>query len=348
MQNLGKREAILMQATHDLSMEDIRQKVLVVFRNVSRNMPPQKYKVTFELDWDPLSFVEEQHFSGRPDVALESAITLTGSEKDAQATTAWAYLAQTWPATGEYVMQLVADIVRSNAGDHGCKYNFPDGTEIKARIHKGKKFIVTAVGSGDSLAEIGQQFAWLGAALRSSPFGTGIAACSPFIQSIHLKKTVSQAQAASQPVLPVEITFMIDFEMAKPAEREEAPGWHNLFRNPVMVNGYPIPIKYGYGLEMPLDMMARLIGAERATEEDGKVFLEGVSMMSMAVKRIVVNGEARALIIWHYFYDSEGGVVSYLDSLEYLPEDVDHISLPQLETARHVVGWCTELLEPDW
>jgi hypothetical protein len=348
MHNLG-REAILMQAVPDL-MGDIRHKVLFVFHKVSRNTPPQKYKATFELDWDPLSFVEEQQqrFPERPDVVLERAITLIGTAKDAQAITAWAYLAQTWPATGEYMMQLVADVVRNNAGDHGCKYNFPDGTEIEARFHEGKKSIITAVGTGDSLAEIGQQLAWLGAALRSSPFGTGIATCSPLIRKIRLEKTVPKAQAAPQPVLPVDIFFMIDFKMAKPAKREEAPGWHNLFGNAVMVTGYPIPIKHGHGLEMSLNVMAELIGAEEATEHDGRAFLEGDSMMSMAVKRIVVNGQARALIIWHYFYDREGGVVSYLDSLESLPDDADDISLPQLETARHVVVWCTEMLEPEW
>src|SRR5262249_46600576 len=41
--------------------------------------------------------------------------------------------------------------------------NLPDGTELDAWI-EGSKFIITAVWTGDSLAEIGQQFAWLGAA----------------------------------------------------------------------------------------------------------------------------------------------------------------------------------------
>jgi hypothetical protein len=188
--------------------------------------------------------------------------------------------------------------------------NLPDGTEVEARI-EGNKFIVTTVGTGDSLAEIGQQFAWLGAALRSSPFEAGVATCSPFIRSTRLENTASQAQAP-QPMSLVEIFCVIDFEMNEPATGEEAPPgqcWHNMFRNPIMVSGYPILTKheYGLGLEMPLNMVAGLAGSERANQFDGKVFIKGFSTMLTAVK-ITTD-----LLIWHYFYNSEGERISYLD-----------------------------------
>jgi hypothetical protein len=117
MQNLG-REAILTRATPDL-MEDIRRKVLCAL--------PSSHKVsnkaTFELDWDPLSFVKEQQYTESPDKALERAITYTGSLNNAQAIATGEYLTQTWPATGKKVMRLVTDVIRNTADHHvSCKY----------------------------------------------------------------------------------------------------------------------------------------------------------------------------------------------------------------------------------
>lgn len=49
------------------------------------------------------------------------------------------------------------------------------------------KLIVEATGTVFSLVEVGEQFAWLGAALRSSPWESGVAYCSPFITDIHIE-----------------------------------------------------------------------------------------------------------------------------------------------------------------
>ncbi len=115
-----QREATLSRATPDL-MDNIREIILGAlpsYRKVSRKAPSQEYKATFELDWNPLSFVKEQQYRESPDEALERAITLTGSANDAQALTTMAYLSQTWPATGEYVMRLVKNVARNTIDHH--------------------------------------------------------------------------------------------------------------------------------------------------------------------------------------------------------------------------------------
>jgi len=216
--------------------------------------------------------------------------------------------------------------------------NLPDGTGVEARID-GSKFIVTAVGTGDSLAEIGQQFGWLGAALRSSRFEAGVATCSPFVRSTRLENTASPAQPC-EPMPLFEIFCVIDFEMNEPATSGEGgPGqcWHNMFRNPVIVSGYPILTKHEreLGLEMPLNMIAGLAGSERANKFNGKVFIKGFSTMLIATKI------TRDLLIWHYLYNSEGERISYFD---HTLRSVDDISLLQLDTARHVVGWCSDCM----
>jgi hypothetical protein len=118
-------EANLTRATPDL-MEGIRGEILGALpssHKVSRNAPSQVYKARFELDWDPLSFVEQQQYIERSDKALERAITITGCANDAQSLTTREYLCQTWPATGGHVMRLVTDVVR-NITDHyvACEY----------------------------------------------------------------------------------------------------------------------------------------------------------------------------------------------------------------------------------
>lgn len=111
-----QREATLTRAAPDL-MENIKEEVLGALSSphrVSRNALSQQYKATFELAWDPLSFVREQQYTETPEEALESAITLTGAANDAQAMTTREYLCQTWPATGKHLMQLVTDVVRNS------------------------------------------------------------------------------------------------------------------------------------------------------------------------------------------------------------------------------------------
>lgn len=105
-----------------------------------------------------------------------------------------------------------------------------------------------------------------------------------------------------------------------------------MFRNPVLVTGYPILTKSaGLGLELPLDMMAELAGADRAVEFDGKVFVKGFSTMLIATKHV------QDLLVWHYHYKSRGARISYLD---HNITTSDGINLFQLQNARHVVGWC--------
>jgi hypothetical protein len=350
-----RSEATLARGNPDL-MESIRETIFSALpssQKISRKEPSQAYKATFELDWDPLHFVREQQYTESPEEALERAITLTGRSSNAQALTTKVYLCQTWPTTGKQVMRLVNDVVRRPEGHIvNCEYmpcfrcfnvdslaTLPDGTEISARISgnevSGRKFIVTAIGTADSIAEVGQQFAWLGAALRSSPFESGVALCSPFVRNTRLGNTGTLDQP-SDPTQLVEILCNIDFEINDRVINGEAwPGqcWHSMFRNPVMVEGYPILAKHveGLGVEMPLNMIARLADTERANEFDSKIFIKGFSAMLIATRI------TRDLMVWHYLYNRTGEKISYLDHSFQISDD---ISLLELDTSRHIVGWC--------
>jgi hypothetical protein len=110
-----QRELALTRAETDV-MEDIKKNILSALpssHKVSRKSPSTEYRATFELDWDPLSFVKEQGYVERGEDALERAITLTGTSNNAQALSSREYLSQTWPTTGKYVMGLVSQLVRT-------------------------------------------------------------------------------------------------------------------------------------------------------------------------------------------------------------------------------------------
>lgn len=120
------RREILLTPAEPNCMDTIRRKIiesLPKFHKFSRKQSTEAYKITFGIEWDPLAFIREQGYREVPDKAIEIAITLTGSAKDAQALSCAQYLCQTWPLAGEHIIQLVKDVVRSRPGHrHTCKF----------------------------------------------------------------------------------------------------------------------------------------------------------------------------------------------------------------------------------
>ncbi|KAI9764589.1 MAG: hypothetical protein M1840_008318 [Geoglossum simile] len=319
------RREFLLSPAEPNSMEDIRRQIICSLpssHKVSRKKSAEAYRMTFRVEWDPLAFVKEQEYREELDEVVEIAITLTGSAKDAQALTCAQYLCQTWPSIGRHTIRLVKEVVRGGPGHrHTC--GLPDGTQLDAWIHE-SRFMVEAFGTGDSVAEIGQQLAWLGAALRSSPYEFGVAYCTPFISDICVSNALPPVFG---PEPRSDILCKIDFTIQGREERFEPSNgqcWHNMFRNPVVIKGYPIPHRSetDTGLEIPLNVMA------------GKVFIKGFSTMLVPTKQ---SGD---LLIWHLLYNKDGDRISYLDNT--VPH-VENISVFDLEKARHVLGWCSEV-----
>ncbi|KAI0400201.1 hypothetical protein F4802DRAFT_507666 [Xylaria palmicola] len=330
-----QREATLAHGENDL-MEQIRTKILKALPSphLSRKAPSREHVATFKLDWDPVSFLKEQGYSQPSWKAFERAITLTGSMDGAQALTTVDYVSQVWPTTGKHTIELLTDAIRNTTG-YSASLDLQDGGRLTARIESGKT-VVTVTCITPIIVEVGQQLVWLGAALRSSPFETGVAICSSSID-------VTAQDGGSGRQTAAGIFCAISFETQLPPTTPNKPQgqcWHNMFRNPVIVQGYPILLKReaGLGLEMPLDMMATLIGSNQLTDFDGRVFIKGFSTMLVAMK---VVGD---LLVWHYFYNSRQGYQSYLFDRGDATVDIGarEIGLVQLDTTRHVVGWCLD------
>ena len=137
-------------------------------------------------------------------------------------------------------------------------------------------------GSDYSLAEVTMQFAWLGAACRSSTDEHALALCS----------TALIAEEMSH------LTFKISFSLEKVIEKDSSNGicWHLLFRNPVIVQGIPTLNRPNHekGLKAPIDMMIGLGMTERATTFDNCLVLKGFSTM------FIPTNCTRSSTQWHF------------------------------------------------
>lgn len=194
---------------------------------------------------------------------------------------------------------------------------------------KGSNFFVQACGTGLPLAELGEQLAWISTALRSSPYRDGIASCTPFIHDF--RPETDQANAIRSFSCHIGFNWSRILQAPIPAEGQ---CWHNMLRNPVLVEGFPIPRRpcSNTGLEIPLNVMAALADTDYVTEFNGKPFIKGFSTM------LVPTMMASGVLVWHLFYAKDRERISYWDVT------VPHLAVGKaaLESKRHIVGWCSE------
>lgn len=140
--------------------------------------------------------------------------------------------------------------------------------ELRIRIcHMNNKLNIIASGPAIQLAELGEQLCWIGAACRQSTTN-GMRCCTPKIVS-------GNGQDG--------LTFTVSFdETSLVGEGEAIIGngaiWHALFRNPVIVKGYPIPARDAgiAGLEIPLTVMAGQTGARDVDYFNGGIVIKSL------------------------------------------------------------------------
>lgn len=111
-------------------MQEIRTSVvdaLPVSTRVSRRTNSQQLRAVFYVNWDPIAFATEQQYEDIADRALCEAITITGSENNAQALTTEQYMCQTWPMGGKEILGLIMKVVALNSehAHSSCKFEKP-------------------------------------------------------------------------------------------------------------------------------------------------------------------------------------------------------------------------------
>ncbi|KAI3316579.1 hypothetical protein HD806DRAFT_517189 [Xylariaceae sp. AK1471] len=332
---VGLLREFRLMSTEPNTIQTIRHTItysLPSIHRVSRKRSLESCRVRFNLDWDPHAFFVQQQYTIRSAEVIDGVITVTGTSQDAQAATCSEYMKQTWPVTGELTLQLVKQVLDGETGARQL-CSFPDGTELCAWTDQSK--LVVEVSGVTSLAEIGEQLTWLGAALRSSTREKGLVYCTPTIFKVSTNNATLQIENMSlPPQLVYEIGFTID-EVETPPQRPNGQCWHDIFRNPVVVKGYPIPRKdnSNTGLEVNLNILAGLTRTKRIDRFKERVFLKGFSTMLIPTMQ---NGDT---LCWHLVYNNDGSRISYSDNN--VANEAWNVC-SSLESLRHVLGWCSE------
>lgn len=144
--------------------------------------------------------------------------------------------------------------------------------------------------------------AWLGAALQCSPHPEGVVYRTPLVTEIvHSSEGSNIIQCALSFSNTLQASSYDDLSMS-------AQCWHGLFRNPVVVLGYPISRRQQDvpGLELPLDIMAELAQTRYLNPFAGRLILKGFSTI------LVPTAASDTLVTWHLLHNPDGSRISYI------------------------------------
>ena len=203
--------------------------------------------------------------------------------------------------------------------------------------------MVGATGPIDFVSEVGEQLGWLASTLRTSPVSNGILMCTPKLSALQMRNWGTLPLGVAI-VFSCRIKFSM---MLMPQDTTSlSPGscWVNLFRNPILVTGYPIRRRStpDTGLEMSLHVIAELVQSHLVTLFDKRVVIKGFCSLLVAT---AILADA---VIWHLLFDPSGERISYcdprLDEVRYgkIPQE---LMLRDLGSRSHIVGWCSNIRE---
>lgn len=374
----------LTNSSHTVST--IRQSVLSALpQAVDMQLPTcRHFQAVFRMQWAPQQVLEQRwrswdsdsfpgdHYqldhkgkadcdSVRRSFALGDIITITGESSEAQSLTCSAYLTQTWPMTGIFILQLIEEVViQGIKSEHTIRRT--DGTQLTASQEDEESMKMLVMGTPHAIAEVGEQLAWLGAALRCSPTEEGLVYCTASVSTSTEKPDdklnigditnhVDTTDPSKEPRLPNDqspkrhlnlchdiesiFSFDLDFKFDDSAIPPSSPGtcWQHLFQSPVVARGFPV-LRRGrpsLGLEMPLNVMGGLLGTTYVNTFHGGFFLKGHSAI------LYPTQVAEDVIVWHLDYSPGKTYMPYPTKEQ---AELARLNFDQLTRSRHTIGWC--------
>lgn len=187
-----------------------------------------------------------------------------------------------------------------------------------------------------------EQLLWISTSLRTS---SRMALCSAELIPI---TTLSHKTTLLDKIFYRECLGVVDFRIVHTADPltgawpAKGDCWMNLFSSCPVVMGYPIPTRNSRkpGLEIPLDIMAALIGADRITPFGNDLIIKGYSGLFYATEH------HDDCVMWHLICnksDSESGSsrISFADRRIPQPTSQKLSLLRPIDALdkRHIVGW---------
>jgi hypothetical protein len=298
----------------DLAVNKIRQTILTSLPTgkISKRQPPRQHTVSFRLKW---GHIMNQPLQERTDRLNTMVITVCSG--NAQVTSVDQYMHQTWPWSGNLALDLLrraAGLKRGSRDASGASSSVGklisppnadarfradscsesvsflwDNMEITVR-YDGDNLVLTTTSSTCTLAEFGEQLAWITAALW------------PRARDSTTSSSPSIVRRDPQKVLgtPVSATICFDVLVQQSSLAPEELWWTDMVgRHPVVVRGFPVPRQpEGYtGLEHSFGMLTTM-GYHPTSLDSGKIRLTGPEKMLALVKRVhtvFIWGDVRCL-----------------------------------------------------
>ncbi|KAG7045647.1 Ammonium transporter 1 [Colletotrichum scovillei] len=313
--------------------ESLRRKITenLPTGKISKSQPPTTHSVTFRVPgWALLDAAGLNLF--RSESPLHEAIVITICSRDAQAASLEDYMKQTWPSTWRTIFNLV---YWASVGVSGIVYAdiLHDKTKVSASSEDGT-LIVNLHGTAHTIAECGEQLAWLQTSCAHAPphqsMGNVLQRI-PVIMSIatfHVLGRVCFDIGVGKPVLD-------EFSLLEQSQWIELLKNHNV----VLIPGYPIlrrPKAFN-GIEVSPHHLLDFLG--RDSRSTSKVSVDGTRKKLSLVKQV------QNVYLWH-----ETPIARKLSCVCSKPSNQAHkgahggrtIDLENILSGRHIIEQCRE------
>ncbi|KAH8896006.1 hypothetical protein GQ53DRAFT_819962 [Thozetella sp. PMI_491] len=172
LESLSKLSSLQWGPSEDIiTAKEIRETILqqIPTGKISKNLPPRTFSAHFRIVWGPLQtrFDEESARVPESSAILLSAITTltSSSDNEIQTTTIGQYFEQTWPNGRVVILRCLQELLSGAFSDKPITVRAADGATISFSLQE-PLLRVNVSGPAYSIAQYGEQLAWITASLQ--------------------------------------------------------------------------------------------------------------------------------------------------------------------------------------
>ncbi|KAH6896532.1 hypothetical protein B0T10DRAFT_583101 [Thelonectria olida] len=222
---------------------------------ISKRKAPLVYHMKFHIPWDSATLLNGADGAAPNEGALRSFPTFTADSGWIHATSAEEYLQQMWPSSGRHLVHFMQQLVDS--GGYPVCETLPDKIELSA-CASDTALELTVCGPAFSVAEYGEQIAWLGAATQRLP-ENGATSYSPYVAQIQVDNGGSDAD---RPKKMAHCTLGFRSGAVSKGHGSESTPWEGMLGNCVVVQGFPITQRPApcSGIDAPFGVVKEIAG----------------------------------------------------------------------------------------
>ncbi|KFY28123.1 hypothetical protein V491_00626 [Pseudogymnoascus sp. VKM F-3775] len=324
-----------------IMVDNIRQNVLdkLPTRTISKRRPNRGCGVKFIIQQnDDTEGGNRLLWKSISETLLSELITVTGCQEESQALTVKQYLHQTWPTCG---LQLLSALQKAiTYSNHDYTVVLPDNTQLKVSVRGSLYIIITVFGPAQFIAECAEQIAWLQAALHTN-LKHSAGYCTPSI--INYRFDTAFTPLVERDCIGHCEVVAQTAPLASPADGtlQKQSWWQDLVGKRAIIQGFPIsrrPEAYP-GLELSFELLLSFVQTNEALIDDGIVLLMGSRSTLQLLK------DTNDIFLWIPFHPTNGICSCGEQHVEIrISIPYSSIDLRRLETGRHILGVCKDLL----